>query len=67
MKIDQLAVAKISLSPGDVLAVMVPTMLTREQRDTMVESINGRLQSGVKVMVFDGGITIAQITADRKG
>lgn len=63
MNIDQLTVTKLSLSPGDVLAVMVPTKLSRDQRDMLVEHLVGRLPAGVQPMIFDGGITIAQITA----
>ncbi len=66
MKIDQLTVTKLSLAPGDVLAVMVPTILTREQRGRLAEILDGRLPSGVKAMIFEGGITIAQITANGK-
>ena len=66
MNIDQLTAAKLSLSPGDVLAVMVPTILSREQRDRPVEHLTGRLPAGVKPMIFDGGIIIAQITAHEK-
>ena len=66
MNIDQLTVTKLSLSPGDVLAVMVPTMLNRTQRDAMAAQLAGGLPSGVQPMIFDGGITIAQITVDCK-
>lgn len=66
MNIDQLTVTKLSLAPGDVLAVMVPTTLNNEHRAAMATYLTDRLPSGVKAMIFDGGITIAQITAGGK-
>lgn len=67
MMVDQLPVTKLSLSPGDVLAVMVPTTLSGEQRAAVAAHLSDRLPLGVKAMVFDGGITIAHITAGGKG
>lgn len=66
MNIDQITVTKLSLSPGDVLAVMVPTKMTHEQCDRLLAFLARRLPSGVSSIIFDDGITIAQITAEAK-
>lgn len=52
---------KIDLSAGDTLAVMVPRILSAEQREWMQAAL-GRALPGVKAIIFDGGITIAAIT-----
>lgn len=54
-------VAKLDMKAGDTLAVMVPQLLHREQREYM-QALFTKQFPGMKVAIFDGGITIAQIS-----
>ena len=53
---------KLSLESGDTLAVMVPFKLSAEQRERLRAEIDSLLP-GVKVLVLEGGITVAAIKA----
>jgi len=53
----------LSLKPGDVLAVLVPQVLSKEQRQHLIESLDAGLPN-IKVIVFDGGITLATISGN---
>ena len=53
----------LSLDPGDVLAVLVPQVLSKEQRQRLVESLDAGMPN-IKVIVFDGGITLATISGN---
>jgi hypothetical protein len=52
---------KLDLSEGDTLAVMVPRLLSSEQRECLMQAL-ARALPGVKSVIFDGGITIAAIS-----
>jgi len=55
--------AKLELEAGDMLAVMVPQHLHCEQRARMAETLKTVLPTGVKFAVFDGGVSLAKISA----
>lgn len=54
--------AKLALSAGDTLAIMYPGVLRPEQRAQIKVVCDASLPEGVKVIVFDSGVTIAAIT-----
>jgi hypothetical protein len=56
---------KLSLTEGDILAVMVPSMIGGEQRARMMAYLEGALPTGVKAIIFDGGITIAALSTKK--
>lgn len=53
---------KLNLTAGDTLAVMVPQVIHEEQRKNMMAAIKSALPEGVKVLIFDRGMTIAAIS-----
>lgn len=51
---------KLNIAEGDTLAVMVPQLLTAKQREWIRAAIKNEF-ANVKVLVLDGGITVAAI------
>lgn len=55
-------IAKLSLKPGDTLAVMTDATLHNEQREHMLEYLKRVLPVGVKAMVLDSGMKLQVLT-----
>lgn len=55
MKAITVEVSKLSLKPGDILAVRCDRTLSMEQREWLRRGLEGIAPDGVKVAVFDGG------------
>lgn len=57
------SVAKMQLSPGDVIVITCQRVLTREQRDAMSMACQEVVSHlGAKVIVLDGGLGIVALT-----
>ncbi len=57
----------LNLTSGDTLAVMVPQILSSVQRLCLSDALDHALPEGVKALIFDGGITIAAVSAKHIG
>jgi hypothetical protein len=57
-------VAKLDLAAGDTLVVMTPGLISAEQRDRFVAYVRNAVGSDVPVLVLDGGVTMAQLSAE---
>jgi hypothetical protein len=58
--------AKLELKEGDTLAVMYPNRLAKDQVEHLMAYLRPALPEGVKVMVLDGGMTLAKISENSK-
>jgi hypothetical protein len=56
-------IAKLELKAGDTLAVMVPFVLTSDQREAFNAMLKNLLPKGVNSAVFESGITPVVIKA----
>ncbi len=54
----------LNLTSGDTLAVMVPQILSAAQRLCLSDALERALPEGAKALIFDGGVTIAVISAN---
>ena len=52
-------VSKLSLKPGDILAIRCERILTMEQRAHMRKALEGIAPDGVKVAVLDAGCSLS--------
>ena len=52
-------VSKLSLRPGDILAIRCDRMLTMEQMAHMRKALEGIAPDGVKVAVLDAGCSLS--------
>ena len=52
-------VSKLSLKPGDILAIRCDRLLTTDQMVDMRQALEGIAPDGVKVAVFDAGCTLS--------
>lgn len=57
-------IAKLSLKPGDTLAVMTDATLHNEQRSHLMDMLNSALPEGVKALVLDSGMKLQVITSE---
>ena len=51
-------VSKLSLKPGEILAIRCDRILSMEQRERMKKGLEGIAPDGVKVAVFDVDCTL---------
>ncbi len=63
VSVAMLDAVKLTLSTGDMLAVMVPQRLNAAQREYLMAMLEPALPKDVKVLIFDGGITVAAISS----
>jgi len=64
MKAITVEVSKLSLKPGDILAVRCDRTLSMEQRKTLTNGLKGIAPDGVKIAVFDGNFDLMKIEAE---
>lgn len=56
-------VAKLELAAGDALVLTVPNILTVDQRTKMIERVRQALGHDARVLILDGGISVAHVSA----
>lgn len=60
--LEEAAISKLELAPGDVLVVHVKAILTREMAMRAREQFREFVPDGVKVLIIDGGTELSKLT-----